>query len=61
MHQLLALSRVIDAITTRLGKWISWLVFAVVLIAIGLQMLTSARRRLRRERREQLSLAAGAP
>ena len=37
------------------------LVFAMVLIAIGLQMLTSARRRLRRERMEQLSLAAGAP
>jgi TRAP-type mannitol/chloroaromatic compound transport system permease small subunit len=33
VHQLLALSRVIDAITTRLGKWISWLVFAVVLIS----------------------------
>lgn len=33
MHQLLALSRVIDAVNIRLGKWISWLVFAVVLIS----------------------------
>lgn len=33
MHQLLALSRVIDAVNIRLGKWISWLVFVVVLIS----------------------------
>lgn len=36
-------------------------VFAVVLIAISLQMLATARRRLRRERIEQLTLAAEAP
>ena len=30
---LIALSRVIDAVNTRLGKWISWLVLVVVLIS----------------------------
>ena len=35
-------------------------VFAIVLTAIGVQMLTTAHLRLRRQRRAQLSLAAGA-
>ncbi|NWG24028.1 MAG: TRAP transporter small permease subunit [Pseudorhodoplanes sp.] len=33
MNQLLALSRVIDAVNLRIGKWVSWLVFVVVLIS----------------------------
>jgi TRAP-type mannitol/chloroaromatic compound transport system permease small subunit len=33
VQSLLALSRVIDAINLRLGKWVSWLVFAVVIIS----------------------------
>ena len=35
MHALLALSRVIDAINARLGKWVSWLVVVVVVISAG--------------------------
>ena len=35
VHQLLALSRAIDAVNIRLGKWVSWLVFVVVLISAG--------------------------
>jgi TRAP-type mannitol/chloroaromatic compound transport system permease small subunit len=33
VQSLLALSRVIDAVNTRLGKWVSWLVFVVVIIS----------------------------
>ena len=33
MQALLAVSRVIDAINSRLGKWVSWLVVIVVLIS----------------------------
>ena len=33
MQALLAVSRVIDAINSRLGKWVSWLVVVVVLIS----------------------------
>lgn len=33
MHTLLAVSRVIDAVNSRLGRWISWLVLVVVLIS----------------------------
>lgn len=33
MQPLLALSRIIDAINIRLGKWVSWLVLIVVLIS----------------------------
>jgi TRAP-type mannitol/chloroaromatic compound transport system permease small subunit len=33
VHALLAASRVIDAINTRLGKWVSWLIVLVVLIS----------------------------
>jgi TRAP-type mannitol/chloroaromatic compound transport system permease small subunit len=33
MQPLLALSRVIDAFNSRLGKWVSWLVLIVVLIS----------------------------
>jgi len=33
VQQLLILSRVIDAVNTRLGKWISWLVLIVVIIS----------------------------
>ncbi len=33
MHALLGVSRVIDAINMRLGKWVSWLVVAVVIIS----------------------------
>ena len=35
MQPLLALSRIIDAINIRLGKWVSWLVLIVVLISAG--------------------------
>lgn len=33
MHALLAVSRVIDAINARLGKWVSWLVVVVVVVS----------------------------
>ncbi len=33
MQPLLAVSRVIDAINTRLGKWVSWLILAVVIVS----------------------------
>lgn len=33
MHVLLAVSRIIDAINLRLGKWVSWLVLIVVIIS----------------------------
>lgn len=33
MHALLAVSRIIDAINSRLGKWVSWLILAVVIIS----------------------------
>lgn len=33
MQALLALSRVIDAINARLGKWVSWLIVAVVIVS----------------------------
>lgn len=33
VHTLLAVSRVIDAVNSRLGRWISWLVLIVVLIS----------------------------
>lgn len=33
MKQLLMLSRVIDAVNSRLGKWVSWLIVAVVLVS----------------------------
>lgn len=33
MHALLAVSRVIDAINSRLGKWVSWLILVVVIIS----------------------------
>ena len=33
MHTLLALSRAIDAVNSRLGRWISWLVLVVVLVS----------------------------
>lgn len=33
VQSLLALSRVIDAVNMRLGKWVSWLVFLVVVIS----------------------------
>jgi TRAP-type mannitol/chloroaromatic compound transport system permease small subunit len=33
VQSLLAISRVIDAVNTRLGKWVSWLVFVVVIIS----------------------------
>ncbi len=33
VQSLLALSRVIDTVNLRLGKWVSWLVFVVVLIS----------------------------
>jgi TRAP-type mannitol/chloroaromatic compound transport system permease small subunit len=35
VHALLALSRVIDAINARLGKWVSWFVVVVVVISAG--------------------------
>jgi TRAP-type mannitol/chloroaromatic compound transport system permease small subunit len=33
VQSLLAVSRVIDAINTRLGKWVSWLILAVVVVS----------------------------
>ncbi len=33
VHALLAVSRVIDSINLRLGKWVSWLVVAVVIVS----------------------------
>ncbi|MFN3349729.1 TRAP transporter small permease subunit [Pseudorhodoplanes sp.] len=33
MQALLAVSRIIDAINSRLGKWVSWLILAVVIIS----------------------------
>jgi TRAP-type mannitol/chloroaromatic compound transport system permease small subunit len=33
VHALLAVSRVIDAINARLGKWVSWLVVVVVVVS----------------------------
>jgi TRAP-type mannitol/chloroaromatic compound transport system permease small subunit len=33
VHVLLAVSRIIDAINSRLGKWVSWLVVLVVIIS----------------------------
>jgi len=33
VHALLAVSRIIDAINSRLGKWVSWLILAVVIIS----------------------------
>jgi TRAP-type mannitol/chloroaromatic compound transport system permease small subunit len=33
VHALLAVSRIIDAINMRLGKWVSWLVVVVVIIS----------------------------
>lgn len=35
MQALLAFSRVIDAINTRIGKWLSWALLAAVLISAG--------------------------
>ena len=35
MQALLAVSRVIDAINSRLGKWLSWALLAAVLISAG--------------------------
>jgi len=35
VQALLAVSRVIDAVNSRLGKWVSWLVVLVVLISAG--------------------------
>ena len=35
MHQLLHLSRAIDALTTRIGRAVSWLVLAVCMVAAG--------------------------
>jgi TRAP-type mannitol/chloroaromatic compound transport system permease small subunit len=35
LQALLAFSRVIDAINSRLGKWLSWALFAAVLISAG--------------------------
>lgn len=35
MHLLLALSRVIDAVNSRLGKWVSWFVLIVALVSAG--------------------------
>lgn len=33
MHALLAVSRIIDSINLRLGKWVSWLILIVVIIS----------------------------
>lgn len=33
MHALLAVSRIIDSINSRLGKWVSWLILIVVIIS----------------------------
>lgn len=35
MKALLAVSRAIDAVNTRLGKWVSWLIVVVVLVSAG--------------------------
>ena len=35
MQALLAMSRAIDAINSRLGKWVSWLVLIVVIVSAG--------------------------
>ena len=35
MQALLAVSRVIDAINTRLGKWLAWAILAAVIISAG--------------------------
>ncbi len=35
MQALLAASRVIDAVNSRLGKWVSWLIVLVVIISAG--------------------------
>jgi TRAP-type mannitol/chloroaromatic compound transport system permease small subunit len=35
MQALLALSRVIDAINTRIGKWFAWAIFAATLVSAG--------------------------
>lgn len=33
MHALLAVSRIIDSINSRLGKWVSWLILIVVIVS----------------------------
>ncbi|MCQ7029750.1 hypothetical protein MRO55_24925, partial [Escherichia coli] len=42
MAALLALSRVIDAVTTAIGKSVSWLLLAAVLISTGNAILRKA-------------------
>lgn len=42
MHLLLTLSRVIDAITGAIGRWVSWLLLAAVLISAGNAVIRKA-------------------
>lgn len=35
MEKLLAISRVIDAVNTRIGRWVSWLILIAVLVSAG--------------------------
>lgn len=42
MHLLLTVSRVIDAITGAIGRWVSWLLLAAVLISTGNAIIRKA-------------------
>lgn len=42
MHLLLTISRVIDAITGAIGRWVSWLLLAAVLISAGNAIIRKA-------------------